>query len=97
MINVNQLKDNTFQISWDPNDPLESILNNWTEEDFIQAIMEDIKSISKKNKTSFEVQRWCKDDNIIHYEITDAVDYDDAKIQIESKYPQYTVIAVKKL
>ena len=36
MINVNQENDNTFTISWDENDPQESIFNDWTKEDFIE-------------------------------------------------------------
>ena len=34
MINVNELPDGKLQIEWDENDPLESILNDWTEKDF---------------------------------------------------------------
>ena len=31
--------DGSFTINWDSNDPVESIMNDWTEEDFIDAIM----------------------------------------------------------
>jgi len=31
--------DGSFTISWDDTDPVESILNTWTEQDFIDAIM----------------------------------------------------------
>ena len=34
MINVNELSNGKLQIEWDENDPIESILNNWSEEDF---------------------------------------------------------------
>lgn len=27
-----------FEISWDPDDPLESVFNDWTEEDFLTVI-----------------------------------------------------------
>lgn len=38
MIEVKELTDNSFEISWDENDPLESIMNTWTENDFLNAI-----------------------------------------------------------
>jgi hypothetical protein len=28
-----------FEISWDPGDPLESVFNDWTEDDFRQIVM----------------------------------------------------------
>ena len=34
MIDVTENKDGTFTISWDENDPQESILNDYSEEDF---------------------------------------------------------------
>ena len=34
MINVKELSDGKLEIEWDQNDPLESILNDWTEKDF---------------------------------------------------------------
>ncbi len=37
MIEVTQDDDKTFTITWDENDPQESILNTWTQEDFINA------------------------------------------------------------
>lgn len=39
MINVTQEDDNTFTISWDENDPGESIFNSFTEQDFIDLLM----------------------------------------------------------
>ena len=35
MIDVKDNEDGSFTISWDENDPLESVFNDWTEEDFI--------------------------------------------------------------
>ena len=35
MINVEEHEDGSFTISWDENDPQESILNDWTKQDFI--------------------------------------------------------------
>jgi hypothetical protein len=43
MIKVKELEDHSFEISWDENDPVESIMNTWTEEDFIRAIREELK------------------------------------------------------
>jgi len=50
MIEVKDLGNYEFQISWDENDPLESQLNNWTEQDFLDAIMEGIDNRSKNIK-----------------------------------------------
>jgi hypothetical protein len=44
-IEVTQLEDGSFDISWDENDPAESILNTWTQEDFIKAIMDHLESL----------------------------------------------------
>jgi len=35
MINVTENDDGSFTIDWDENDPQESILNDWTKQDFI--------------------------------------------------------------
>jgi hypothetical protein len=40
MIDCKENEDGSFTISWDENDPIESILNDWTEEDFIKVIIE---------------------------------------------------------
>lgn len=42
-IEVFENPDNSLTISWDKNDPVESQLNTWTEEDFIQAIMQRVE------------------------------------------------------
>jgi uncharacterized protein YicC (UPF0701 family) len=38
MIDCKENEDGSFTISWDQNDPLESVLNDWTEKDFIEVI-----------------------------------------------------------
>lgn len=48
MINVKEEEDGSFTISWDETDPKESILNTWTEQDFIDAIMDHINEINGK-------------------------------------------------
>lgn len=45
MIEVKENDDGTFDISWDENDPYESMFNDWTEQDFINALMEYAKKI----------------------------------------------------
>lgn len=49
MIEVKHIKDTEYEISWNENDPLESMLNQWTEEDFLNAIKEQLEE-RKKNK-----------------------------------------------
>ncbi len=49
MIKVEEREDGSFDISWDENDPQESILNTWTEQDFVDCIMDRCKQ-SKKDK-----------------------------------------------
>lgn len=40
MINVKENEDGSFTISWDPQDPQESIFNDYTEEDFTNLIQD---------------------------------------------------------
>jgi hypothetical protein len=47
MINVEQINENEFTISWDETSPTESILNTWTEDDFIKVIMERIEELNR--------------------------------------------------
>jgi len=48
-IKVTERGDGSFDIDWNPKDPVESIMNEWTEEDFIKALQEYIEQ-HKKNK-----------------------------------------------
>jgi hypothetical protein len=41
MIEVTEREDGSFDISWDENDPVESILNTWTNQDFIDCIRKE--------------------------------------------------------
>jgi len=50
MIKVNENPDGSFDISWDENDPIEKILNDFTEEDFIQALKEHLEQVEKNPK-----------------------------------------------
>lgn len=45
MINVKEEDDGSLTISWDENDPIESILNDWTEEDFLNCILDKCKEV----------------------------------------------------
>ena len=47
MIDVKENEDGTFTISWDENDPQESIFNNFKEEDFIQLIQNYLDSLKE--------------------------------------------------
>lgn len=48
-INVEQNSDGTLKITWDENDPREKELNNWTEEDFLNAIKNGLEKLSLQN------------------------------------------------
>jgi hypothetical protein len=43
MITVKEEFDGSLTIDWDENDPIEGQLNHWTEEDFLNAIQEELK------------------------------------------------------
>ena len=45
MIDVKENEDGSLDISWDENDPHESILNTWTEQDFIKAITDRLEEL----------------------------------------------------
>ena len=45
MIKVKEETDGSLTISWDENDPVESQLNTWTEQDFINSIMDKCKEL----------------------------------------------------
>ena len=44
-IDVTENGNGSFTISWDENDPLESMFNDWTEQDFIDCLMERCKDV----------------------------------------------------
>lgn len=52
MINCVEEGDGSFTITWDENDPLECILNSWTEQDFIDAIMKECQKVLKEHESS---------------------------------------------
>jgi len=45
VIDCTENEDGTFTISWDENDPVESLMNTWTEQDFIDIIMNEIQHL----------------------------------------------------
>ena len=47
-MNVEQINENEFSITWDENSPEESIFNTWTEEDFIRALKDYVEKIAPK-------------------------------------------------
>jgi len=51
MIEVKEEADGSLTITWNENDPIESQLNTWTEEDFIQAIMQRLHELKENEKS----------------------------------------------
>ena len=52
MINVEQINENEFTITWEETSPTESILNTWTEDDFIRVIKEHLEKVDDDPTTS---------------------------------------------
>ena len=46
-IKVTERGDGSFDIDWDPKDTVESIMNEWNEEEFIQAIKDHLETVKK--------------------------------------------------
>jgi hypothetical protein len=51
MIEVTENLDGSMTIDWDPNDPVESIMNDWTAEDFIQTLTQYLNKLEKNGNT----------------------------------------------
>ena len=49
MIQVTENEDKSFTITWDETSPTESILNTWTEDDFIKVIMEYLQKLNNND------------------------------------------------
>jgi hypothetical protein len=43
--------ENGFTITWDPNDPAECIMNDWTEEDFINVIKKRAEEVIAEHES----------------------------------------------
>ncbi len=50
MIQVTENEDKSLTISWDETSPTESILNTWTEDDFIKVIMERVEELKDNER-----------------------------------------------
>lgn len=50
MIQVTENEDKSLTITWDETSPTESILNTWTEDDFIKVIMERIEELKNNER-----------------------------------------------
>ena len=50
MIDCKENEDGSFTISWDENDPIESVLNDWTEADFIEVLRNYAEEIASTKK-----------------------------------------------
>lgn len=54
-IEVRELDDgNIIEVSWDPNDPIERGLNDWTEEQFLEAILQRAREVLAEHYVSGE-------------------------------------------
>lgn len=53
-IKVEENEDGSLEIFWDKYDPVESILNTWTEQQFIDAIMQTANEVLKQNEQELE-------------------------------------------
>lgn len=49
-IDVKEEQDGSLTILWDENDPIESMLNDWTEQDFINVITERLTKVVKEHE-----------------------------------------------
>jgi hypothetical protein len=52
MIQVTENQDNSLTITWDETSPTESILNTWTEADFIKVIMDRLEELKDNERTN---------------------------------------------
>lgn len=53
-IKVTELEDGTFEINWDESDPYESALNDWTEDMFLDFIMEGVRQAMAQDESETE-------------------------------------------
>jgi hypothetical protein len=47
-IKVTEKEDGSFDIEWDEKDPVESIMNTWTESDFLDAIQKHLDNLKEQ-------------------------------------------------
>lgn len=50
MIEVKEREDGSFEISWNENDPQESMFNTWTESDFVNAITNHLNELERESE-----------------------------------------------
>jgi hypothetical protein len=48
-IKVKEREDGSFDIEWDENDPVESMMNTWTESDFIDTISKYLDELKQND------------------------------------------------
>ena len=56
MIDCKENEDGSFTITWNPNDPVESVLNTWTEEDFTNCIMDACRKVIEETEVECKKQ-----------------------------------------
>jgi hypothetical protein len=85
MINVTQEDDNTFTISWDENDPGESIFNSFTEQDFIDLLVYYTKKeLDKIENSSSTEEEYGETDNDAAWK-----EYCEASLDLQEEWEDY--------
>ena len=85
MIDCKENEDGSFTIYWDENDPIESILNDWTPEDFI-------KVITNYAEESIAVKDYCKNKQGLNfkYKAVQQSNYEGYNQTEEEFFGEYT-------
>ena len=53
---VKEKEDGSFEITWDPDDPVESVFNTWSEEDFTKCIMDACRKVIEETEVECKKQ-----------------------------------------
>ena len=92
MIEVTENDNGTFTISWDENDPQESIFNTWTEQDFINAITDYLNSLEKSGEVDYDQKIGQSIEEVTHFIEGYDKNYEEDDNYTEIKDPNYTEI-----
>jgi predicted flavoprotein YhiN len=55
-LEVKELENQSFEITWDPDDPVESVFNTWSEEDFTNCIMDACRKVIEETEVECKKQ-----------------------------------------
>jgi predicted flavoprotein YhiN len=56
MLEVKENENGSFEITWDPDDPVESVFNTWSEEDFTKCIMDVCRKVIEETEVECKKQ-----------------------------------------